>query len=73
MVHLGNHPEVAVCRPCARWAAKEAWGIEDRDKTGPLVNMRDRFRRLRREVRGRNWHRHPVFGRPLRWLGHHLP
>ena len=33
MVHLGNHPEVMMCRPCARWAAKEAWEIEDRDKT----------------------------------------
>jgi hypothetical protein len=73
MVHLGNHPEVAMCRPCARWAAKEAWEIEDRDKTGLLVNLRHRFRRLRRDVRHRNWHRHPVFGRPLRWLGSHLP
>ena len=73
MIHLGNHPEVGMCRPCARWAAKEAWEIEDRDKTGLLVNWRDRFRRLRRGVRDRNWHRHPVFGRPLRWLGNRLP
>jgi hypothetical protein len=73
MVHLGNHPEVALCRPCARWAAKEAWEIEDRDKTGVLVSMRDRFRHLRRGVIHRNWHRHPLFGRPLRWLGRHLP
>jgi hypothetical protein len=73
MVHLGNHPEVALCRPCARWAAKEAWEIEDRDKAGALVNMRGRFRQLRRAVIHRNWHRHPVLGRPLRWLGRHLP
>ena len=62
-----------MCRACARWAAKEAWEIEDRDKTGVLVNMRDRFRRLRRGVIDRQWHRQPLIGRPLRWLGKHLP
>ncbi len=73
LVRLGNHPEVAMCLPCARWAAKEAGAIEDRGKTGPLVTVRNGFRRLRREVLDRNWHRHRVFGRPLRWLGKHLP
>lgn len=73
MVHLGNHPEVAMCCPCARWAAKQAWEIEDREKTGVLVNLRDLFRHLRRDVVDRGWHRHPVLGRPLRWLGRHLP
>ena len=62
-----------MCRPCARWAAKEAWEIEDRDKTGVLVSLRDRFRHLRSGVIDRNWHRNPVIGRPLRWLGKHLP
>jgi len=61
-----THPEVAMCRACVRWAAKEAWEIEDRDKTGVLVDMRYRFRHLRRGVTGRHWHRHPVLGRPLR-------
>jgi hypothetical protein len=55
------------------WAAKEAWEIEDRDKTGALVSMRGRLRHLRRGVIHRTWHQHPVFGRPLRWLGRHLP
>lgn len=73
MVHLGNHPEVALCLPCARWAANEAWAIEDRDRTGILVTLRDRFRELRRAVIDRNWHRHGAIGRPLRWLGKHLP
>ena len=73
MVHLGNHPEVAICRPCARWAAKQAWEIEDADRSGVVVTMRDRFRRLRRAVIDRNWHRDPVLGRPLRWLGRRLP
>jgi hypothetical protein len=73
MVHLANHPEVALCRPCARWAAKQAWEIEDRDKIGVLRMMRDRVRHLRRGLIDRNWHRLPVIGRPLRWLGRHVP
>ena len=73
MIHLGNHPKVQLCCGCARWAAKEAWEIEDRDRTGGLVRLRDRLRDLRRGVVDRNWHQHRVIGRPLRWLGKHLP
>ena len=73
LVHLGNHPEVALCVRCARWAAKEAWEIEDRSRTGPLVRTRDRFRAARRYVIQRRWHQHPVLGRPLRWIGRRLP
>jgi hypothetical protein len=73
MVHLGNHPEVALCLGCARWTAKEASEIEARDRAGPLVLARDRFRSIRRRVVDRGLHRHPVIGRPLRWIGRHLP
>ena len=73
MVHLGNHPEVALCRPCARWAAKQAWEIDDRSRTGPSVRARKRVRAVRQGVVHRGWHRHRVLGRPLRWLGNHLP
>jgi hypothetical protein len=73
MVHLGNHPEVALCRGCARWVAKQAWEIDDRSKNGLLVSARDRFRAARRGVINRGWHRNPVLGRPLRWIGRHLP
>lgn len=73
MVHLGNHPEVALCQRCARWAAKQAWAIEDRAKTGALVIARDRLRALRRGVVERGWQHHRVFGLPIRWIGKHLP
>lgn len=73
MVYLGNHPEVGLCRPCARWVAKQAWEIDDRTKTGPLVIARDRFRNLRQEVVDRGWHRSRILGRPLRWIGSRLP
>lgn len=73
MVHLGNHPEVGLCRRCARWAAKQAWEIDDRDKTSPLVIVRDRFRYVRPAVVDRGWHRSRIVGGPLRWLGDRLP
>lgn len=73
LVHLGNHPEVALCARCARWAAKQAWELEDREKTGPLVITRDRFRTLRRSVVEHGWQHNPIFGGPLRWIGRHLP
>lgn len=73
MVHLGNHPEVALCVRCAHWAAKQAWEIEDRGKGGPLAFARAQFRGLRRHVVEHGWQHHPVFGGPIRWLGKHLP
>ena len=73
MVRLGNHPEVALCLRCARWAAKQAKEVEDRTRTGRLVLVRDRLRLARQEVIQRGWHRNRWAGRPLRWLGKHLP
>jgi hypothetical protein len=73
MVHLGNHPEVTVCTGCARSVSKWAWEIEDQSRTGAAVRARDQFRRLRRGVVRRGWHRSRFIGRPLRWLGRHTP
>jgi len=73
MVHLGNHPEVALCPRCCRFAAKQAWEIEDRTRAGLPAAARQRFREVRREVMERGWHRHPLVGKPLRWLGRRLP
>lgn len=73
MIHLGNHPEVALCVRCGRWAAKQAWEIDDRDRTGPLVMVRDRLRAVRREVVRRGWHHSRILGAPIRWLGNRLP
>ncbi len=73
MVHLGNHPEVALCRSYARWVGRTAAEIEDRDRTGIPVAVRNLVRRLRRAATDRDWHPAPVLGRPLRWLGRYLP
>ena len=73
MVHLGNHPEVALCLGCARWAAKEAGEIEDRGRTGAGVRARDLFRAARHGVVRRGWHRSRLFGAPLHWIGRWFP
>jgi hypothetical protein len=73
MIQLGNHPEVMLCVRCGHWAAKQAWEIEDRGKTGPLVRTRDRFRSLRRSVVQHGWQHNRIVGRPLRWIGKRLP
>jgi hypothetical protein len=73
MVHLGNHPEVALCVRCAHFVHKQAWKIEDGTRAGALAGARDAFRRVRREVVRRGWQHSSLFGPALRWLGKHLP
>lgn len=73
LVRLGNHPEVALCLNCARWVHLQAKEIEDRSKTGLTVRVRDELRSVRRRVVQQGWHRLPVVGPGLRWLGRHLP
>jgi hypothetical protein len=73
MVHLGNHPEVTLCLRCAHWASKQAAGLEDRDRSGPLPIVRDVLRTARRQVIDHGLHRNPIIGAPLRWLGKRLP
>ncbi len=73
LVHLGNHPEVAICVQCAYLLKKTARDITDQSRTGPVVRIRDRLRRLRRTVMDRGWHNRRLIGRPLRWLERYLP
>ena len=73
LVHLGNHPEVALCLRCARWVSKQADGIDDRSRTGLAVMLRDRARMARQVVIQRGWQRLPVVGAALRKLGRYTP
>jgi hypothetical protein len=72
MVRLGNHPEVSVCVRCARWLGRQASEVEDRARGGPGVAARLLIRSARREVMRRGWHRSPVLGAPLRWIGRRI-
>jgi hypothetical protein len=73
MVRLGNHPEVTLCTRCAHSVSKWAREIEDAGRTGLAARTRDQLRDVRKTVMRRGWHRYPLIGRPLRWLGRHLP
>jgi hypothetical protein len=42
-------------------------------RPSPATRVRDRLRAARQLVIRRGWHRAPVIGRPLRWLGRRLP
>ncbi len=73
LVHLGNHPEVAVCVRCAHSLSKWAWEIEDAGRSGPAARVRDTFRSLRQAVVRRGWHHRAGIGRALRWIGRFTP
>lgn len=73
MVHLGNHPEVALCLQCARWASKQASAIEDHARTGPMVTVRRQMRAARDLVVRSGWHNSRILGPALRWIGRRWP
>jgi hypothetical protein len=73
LVPLGSHPEVAVCFACAHFLHRQAGQREDALQPSIAGRLRDGLRRGRRVVIERQWHQRPVIGRPLRWLGRHLP
>jgi hypothetical protein len=73
LVRLGSHPEVAVCFACAHFLHQQAGQREDALRPSIAGRLRDGLRRGRRVVIERQWHRRPLIGRPLRWLGRHLP
>lgn len=73
LVHLGQHPEVAVCVRCAHSLSKWAGQIEDRQRAGASVWTRERIRSLRKAIVRRGWHHNRIIGRPLRWLGRFTP
>lgn len=73
LLHLGQHPEVNICLPCAHFLHKEAKRIEDQDRSGLGVRARDLARTGRQHVIEQGWHRNRVLGPTLRWLGRYLP
>ena len=66
MVHLGNHPEVTICRRCAHSLHRQALAAQGK----PLARL---AWRIRQAVVRRGWQHSRLIGRPLRWLGRHLP
>jgi hypothetical protein len=73
MINLGSHPEVTVCLRCAHSLHNQARAREDADRPSPPARARGWLRAGRRYVMRRDWHRKPVIGPVLRWLGPRLP
>jgi len=73
LVRLGRHPEAAVCNRCARFLVRRF--RQRADVVSPSVGARARsvVTRGRDLVIEHGWHRLPVIGPALRWMGDHLP
>jgi hypothetical protein len=73
LLRLGSRPEAAVCLGCAHFLHQQAGQREDALRPSIAGRVRDGLRSARRVVMDRGWHQRPLIGRPLRWLGRHLP
>jgi ribosome-binding protein aMBF1 (putative translation factor) len=71
MVHLGAHPEVTVCRDCARYLNRRAATLPG--PTTPMRVVRRATQAARDRVMARNLHESRILGPLLRWLDKHLP
>jgi hypothetical protein len=71
VVHLGSHPEVAVCGGCAAYLHRRA--KEQQPSTPATRRVRGAAGAVRRTVIERGWHERPVVGRALRWLDRRSP
>jgi hypothetical protein len=70
LVHLGNHPEVAICISCVHFLRRRA---RDRQATVMRQTLRGAAESVRGQVVARGWHQRPVIGPALQWLDQHLP
>jgi hypothetical protein len=73
LVRLGSHPEVAVCAGCAHWLLRRARLQHDAHDPSPAARVRRLLERSRALVVEQGWHRLPVLGSGLRWIGDRLP
>lgn len=73
VVHLGAHPEVALCFDCARWVRRRAVHRADAGRRGMGARLRRLLGRIRAAVISRGWHDRPVIGSILRWVDRRLP
>lgn len=70
-MHLGAHPEVTVCRDCARYLHRRAAMLPG--PTTPTRSVRRTTQVVRDQVMARNLHESRFLGRFLRRLDKYLP
>ena len=73
LVHLGNHPEVAVCVGCARWLHRRATQLQDSQHSTIATRWRAVVRSVRAHVIDKGWHRRGILGALLRRIDRYLP
>lgn len=73
LVRLGEHPEVAVCSRCARFLVRRSRQRADALDSSMAARARSVLTKGRDVVVEHGWHRLPVVGPALRWIGDHLP
>lgn len=70
LVHLGEHPEVAVCTGCARYLNRRA---RQANATVASRRLYVAAEKIRDAVIARGWHEHPRIGPVLKWLDRRMP
>lgn len=73
LVHLGNHPEVAVWVGCSQWLRRRAVRRHDDHRRSPAARARRAVDDVREAVTKRGWHDRGALGRLLRRIDRHLP
>ncbi|MGH3621801.1 MAG: hypothetical protein ACRDQ5_08425 [Sciscionella sp.] len=73
LVHLGGHPEVALCLRCARWVHRRAVERDDARHRTTGTPLRAAIRAARAQVIARGWHERAILGALLRRIDRHLP
>lgn len=72
-MRLGNHPEVALCHRCARWAHRRASERADAEHASIGAPLRSVVRAVRAKVVANDLHNRPVIGQLLRGIDRFLP
>lgn len=73
LVHLGNHPEVAVCLGCSQWLRRRAVRRHGDRHRSPAARARVVIDGIRSAVIQRGWHERGVLGKLLRRIDRYLP
>jgi len=73
LVHLGAHPEVAVCLGCAHYLKRRAGERRDEQRRSAPGAVRGGIGRIRHWVIEHRWHERGLLGVALRRLDRFLP
>lgn len=73
LIRLGEHPEVGLCRACARWAKRRADALQHEQHPTAMGRLRGGIDVIRNNIIQRGWHERGWLGALLRRVDQHLP